>query len=200
VSRPPIRARQPSRAGLRALLRAAACGVAPGQEERLARALRAARRAGVPERELLELGLMLRLYAGFPAAIEFLRALAPVRGGRTIAAGRASQAGARTLARRGEALCARVYGPEYTRLRAFMRRLHPDLDRWMIEEGYGKTLARKGLSATRRELATVAALSALGWAPQGEAHARGAVRVGAAPKDVALARGIGARCRSRARS
>ncbi len=70
----------------------------------------------------------------------------------------------------------------------------------MIEEGYGKTLAREGLSARRRELATVAALSALGWTLQRAAHARGALHVGATPAEVALARGIGTRCRARARS
>jgi 4-carboxymuconolactone decarboxylase len=200
VPRSPIRARKPSQAGLTAFLRVAALAVSPGRETALARALRRALAAGVRRGELMELGLMLRLYAGFPAAIEFLRALERAEAARTVRAPAASEPGAAVLSRRGESLCRRVYGADYPRLRAFMRRLHPDLDRWMIEDGYGKTLARQGLSLKRRELATVAALAALGWTLQREAHARGARHVGATPTEVGLAERIGTRCRARARS
>jgi 4-carboxymuconolactone decarboxylase len=147
-------------------------------------------------RAAVELGLMLRLYAGFPAAIEFLRALEqawPVRTRRTQRASNGSEQG---FERRGERLCRRVYGPEYARLRAFMQGLDPDLDRWMILEGYGKTLARPGLGVVDRELATVAALAALGWSRQQSAHALGARRVGAPAADVARAARLGERCRT----
>lgn len=183
-----------------ALLSAAAVAVSTRDAAGLVRVVRAARRAGQSRRALEELGLMLRLYAGFPASIEFLRALdagwpAAAPAGRTLPA-----AGASNEARRGAALCRRVYGPEYARLRRFMRRLHPDLDRWMIAEGYGKTLARKGLAVRERELATVAALAALGFPQQLAAHEAGARRVGASADQVAMARRIGARCRARARA
>jgi len=145
---------------------------------------------------------MLRLYAGYPASIEFLRALdrawpkaVSARAARTVAPRRASQGTGR-----GEALCRRVYGPDYARLRRFMQRLHPDLDRWMLTEGYGNTLTRPGLTLRERELATVAALAALGWAQQLAAHEGGAVRVGASRVEVARARLIGQRCRARNRS
>jgi 4-carboxymuconolactone decarboxylase len=200
VPRSPLRPQKASPAALAAFLRAAALGTAPRAGQGLARALQGARAAGVPRRSLVELGLMLRLYAGFPAAIEFLRALSGLETARTIGPVRASQAGAHALVLHGEALCRRVYGTDYVRLRAFMHRLHPDLDRWMIEDGYGKTLARPGLSAKRRALATVAALAALGWTPQRAAHARGALRLGATAAEVRLAERIGTRCRSRARA
>jgi len=138
---------------------------------------------------------MLPLYAGFPAAIEYLRALAagtPAIRERTIARGRASNpGGARAIRARGERLCARVYGPEYRRLRSFMRALSPELDAWMIEDGYGRTLSRPGLSAVERELVTVAALAALGWERQLDAHRRGAARVGARPAEVRAAERAG---------
>ena len=144
---------------------------------------------------------MLRLYAGFPAAIEFLRVLEETWPARTpsrkFARAPASNQPERSFQSRGERLCRRVYGPEYARLRAFMRGLDPDLDRWMILEGYGKTLARRGLGVVDRELVTVAALAALGWSRQQAAHAQGALRVGAPSSDVARAARIGERCRAR---
>lgn len=148
---------------------------------------------------------MLPLYAGFPAAIEFLRALRDAERARTgsstaaprrtIGTGGASNA-RRAIRARGERLCARVYGPDYPRLRTFMRALAPEIDTWMIEDGYGKTLSRSGLGARERELATVAALAALGWEQQLEAHRRGALRVGAEEREVRAAERLG---RSRGR-
>jgi 4-carboxymuconolactone decarboxylase len=178
-----------------AVIPAAGGGPARAGAAGLARELGRARRARVPRRAVVELGLMLRLYAGFPAAIEFLRALAQAWPARTLRRAPASNQPERGYRLRGERLCRRVYGPEYARLRAFMRSLDPDLDRWMILEGYGKTLARPGLGVVDRELATVAALAALGWARQQAAHAQGALRVGATPADVARAAGFGERCR-----
>jgi len=166
----------------------------------LARAIARARRASLPRRAAVELGLMLRLYAGFPAAIEFLRSLEAAWPARTAARSPASNLPESSFQLRGERLCRRVYGPEYARLRAFMQGLDPDLDRWMIEEGYGKTLTRKGLGVIDRELATVAALAALGWSRQQAAHAQGALRVGAPLSHVARAARIGERCRAALRA
>ncbi len=80
---------------------------------------------------------------------------------------------------RGEDVCRRVYGPAYERLRENVRQLHPDLDRWMIREGYGKVLGRPGLDLEVRELCIVALLAAAGRAPQLHSHLRGALRSGA---------------------
>jgi 4-carboxymuconolactone decarboxylase len=164
------------------------------------RALTRARQERLPRRALVELGLMLRLYAGYPATIEFLRALARTWPARTKPRPRASYESWRAWERAGTRLCRRVYGPDYDALRAFMRGLDPDLDAWMILEGYGKTLSRSGLGVADRELATVAALAALGWSKQKEAHVAGAMRVGAPRAHVARAEQAGIRCRRASRS
>ena len=91
----------------------------------------------------------------------------------------------------GEALCRRVYGPAYDRLREHVAGLHPDLDRWMVEEGYGKTLSRPGVTVVVRELCVVALLAAAGHAPQLRSHLRGALNVGAHAEHVARALEIG---------
>ena len=173
----------------------AALGVLPAAAPRLLRAVEGARRARLPRRALVELGLMLRLYAGYPAAIEFLRAVARAWPQRTPAPRAASYEDWRRWRRDGERLCRRVYGDGYLRLRRFMSSLDPDLDEWMILEGYGKTLSRGGLTVAERELATVSALAALGWSRQLGAHVEGAERVGAPRAHVLRARTMGQRCR-----
>lgn len=155
-----------------------------------------ARHTGIPRKSLEELGLLLYLYAGFPAAIEFLRALERAWPARTLSRRPASYAAWRTWQKRGEVLCRRVYGDRHERLRRFTEALHPDLDLWMIVEGYGKTLSRPGLGIVEKELATVAALAALDWPRQLAAHREGARRVGAHSREVAWAETLGERCRT----
>lgn len=102
--------------------------------------------------------------------------------------------------RAGEGLCREIYGAAYERLRAHVAGLHPDLDRWAIEEGYGKTLSRPGLSTVERELCVVALLTAAGQEPQLRSHLRGALNVGATPGQVERAVSIGIDTRAEVRA
>jgi L-asparaginase II/alkylhydroperoxidase/carboxymuconolactone decarboxylase family protein YurZ len=90
-----------------------------------------------------------------------------------------------TWASRGRNLCRTVYGDAYEGLRTNIRRLHPDMDRWMVEEGYGKVLGRPGLELPLRELCVVAVLAVQGAGVQLYSHLRGALRTGASPDEVA---------------
>jgi 4-carboxymuconolactone decarboxylase len=81
--------------------------------------------------------------------------------------------------RRGEELCAIVYGENYRKLRQSVHDLHPALDSWMITEGYGRTLARPGLDLRRRELCIVAQTAVLETPRQLHSHLRGALNAGA---------------------
>jgi 4-carboxymuconolactone decarboxylase len=82
-------------------------------------------------------------------------------------------------ARRGEELCAVVYGENYGKLRDNVRSLHPAVDSWMVTEGYGRTLARPGLDLRRRELCTVVQTAVLEAPRQLHSHLRGALNAGA---------------------
>lgn len=84
-----------------------------------------------------------------------------------------------TWAVRGQEVCGAVYGGQYAELRAHIRRLHPDLEQWMVQEGYGKVLGRSGLSLMERELCIVALLAVLDVPKQLYSHLRGALNVGA---------------------
>jgi 4-carboxymuconolactone decarboxylase len=81
--------------------------------------------------------------------------------------------------RRGEEVCATVYGENYRKLRESIRALHPAIDAWMIAEGYGRTLGRPGLDLMRRELCTVAQTCVLETPRQVHSHLRGALNAGA---------------------
>jgi 4-carboxymuconolactone decarboxylase len=79
----------------------------------------------------------------------------------------------------GAATCATVYGRFYDRLRVNIRDLHPALDQWMIEEGYGKVLSRSALDLARRELCIVAACAIARQDRQLHSHLHGALHAGA---------------------
>jgi 4-carboxymuconolactone decarboxylase len=88
---------------------------------------------------------------------------------------------------RGEQVCAQVYGGQYARLRGNVARLHPDVEQWMLVEGYGKVLGRPGLDLRTRELCILGLLVAQDAPRQLYAHMRGALNAGATAEDVEAA-------------
>jgi 4-carboxymuconolactone decarboxylase len=85
---------------------------------------------------------------------------------------------------RGEAVCSTIYGGQYDRLRQNVVRLHPDIEQWMLDEGYGKVLARPGLDLKTRELCIIALLASQDASQQLYSHLRGALQAGATPAEV----------------
>ena len=66
-----------------------------------------------------------------------------------------------------------------------LRDIAPDLARYIIEFPFGDVYSRPGLDLRSREIATVAALTALGNArPQLEVHIHGALNVGCSRSEV----------------
>ena len=183
--------RRDARAAHAVLTRLAAAG-ASGDAKAVGRAARAARRAGLTRRAVEETALMLVLYAGYPAALETLRVVNAVWPGR---ARRTREGGVATWRRRGTALSRRVYGPVHRRLIEAVRGLHPDLAAWMVEEGYGRVLSRRGLAFGVREEITVAVLAALGRERQLVSHLLGAARAGVRAGAIRRALVVGATTR-----
>lgn len=61
----------------------------------------------------------------------------------------------------------------------------PDLGRYIVEFGFGDVYSRPGLTLQQRELATVAALTALGTAtPQLKVHIAAALNVGLSQTEI----------------
>lgn len=66
-----------------------------------------------------------------------------------------------------------------------LKDIAPDLPKFIIEFGYGDIYARPGLDIKTRQLATVAALTALGTAPNElKVHIHGALNVGCSREEV----------------
>src|SRR5438094_7606373 len=95
-----------------------------------------------------ELILQSYLFCGLPRSLNAMREWRRLTG--EPATARVDEGTPQDRRRRGEATCRLVYGEMYERLRVNIRGLHPELDEWMILEGYGKVLSRPGLDLARR--------------------------------------------------
>jgi len=148
----------------------------------------ALRLPGVDRVAVEEALLQSYLFLGYPVALEGLGRWRTLLGGAREAAEEEPPRSGDLWAQwgeRGEEVCARVYGDQYPRLRANIRSLHPDMESWMVTEGYGKVLGRPGLPLRMRELCIVAILAVIEAPRQLYSHLRGALRVGASVEEVA---------------
>ena len=134
---------------------------------------------GILDEEAIEEAILQTLlFAGFPRTIEALKQLRthfPAKHG-------AKHVDDHKLA--GEATSQIIYGKYHSKLKQVMDELHPDLSRWMIEDGYGRVLSRPGLSLQMREISVLASLMASGMINQYRAHVRGALFAGVPRVDI----------------
>ena len=128
-----------------------------------------------------EVLLQAHLFVGFPDALTAL-ALWREASGRPAPAplGEACEG----WTGRGERVCARVYGSNYPRLRANVAAVQPEMDRWMVEGGYGRVIGRPGLELATRELCIAALLAVWNTPRQLHSHLRGALNAGASAGEV----------------
>jgi 4-carboxymuconolactone decarboxylase len=86
---------------------------------------------------------------------------------------------------RGLRALAEITGDNGASVVESMRDIAPDLADWIVDFSYGDVLARPGLDRRTRQLATIAALTALGNAqPQLKVHIKGALFVGCKPQEI----------------
>ena len=171
-------------AGERALVRLSAA-LASRSEDVICTVLAEAARDGAAE-QVEETLLQSYLFLGYPAALNGFRLWREASGR---PAPDVTDEKPTSWEERGPDICRTVYAGQYERLKANVRRLHPDMERWMIVEGYGKVLGRPGLSLELRELCIVAILAVLNAPRQLYSHLRGALNAGADPARVEAALG-----------
>jgi 4-carboxymuconolactone decarboxylase len=163
--------------------------VARGGDARVAAAIAEVRRAGV-DPVMVEEGILMAIVAvGFPRTLIAMRAWRKESGPPPSASGHQPSAGSdyrrhEEWTRSGEETCKVVYGANYERLRETVRQLHPDLDGWMITEGYGRTLSRPGLTLRQRELLMMAMCAVSDVPHQLHSHLKGALHSGATAAEV----------------
>jgi 4-carboxymuconolactone decarboxylase len=165
-----------------ALIRVSAA-LAARDEGSLDRALAEAR-AATGSAQIEEVLLQSYLFLGYPMA---LNGFARWRLLEAAAATEASPMDPEAWRERGGEVCRTVYGGQYPALRENVRALHPELETWMVTEGYGKVLGRPGLPLRLRELCIVALLVVLATPRQLYSHLRGALNAGAGTEEVAAA-------------
>jgi 4-carboxymuconolactone decarboxylase len=86
---------------------------------------------------------------------------------------------------RGTKALEQITGASGTTVVESLQDIAPDLADWIIEFSYGDVFSRPGLDLRSRELATVAALTAMGNAiPQLKVHMHGALNVGCQPEEI----------------
>jgi 4-carboxymuconolactone decarboxylase len=165
-----------------ALVRVAAA-LGTRRQEPLREALQGAARSATPA-AVEEVLLQSHLFVGFPDALEAMVLWREV-GGSPAPAPYPEEA--ELWAARGPSVCARVYGANYGKLRRNVTALHPDLDRWMVEGGYGRVIGRPGLDLATRELCIAALLVAWRAPRQLHSHLRGSLNAGAEAGEVSRA-------------
>jgi 4-carboxymuconolactone decarboxylase len=138
---------------------------------------------GATPLECYEALLQTYLFAGFPAALEGIATFQALCKENHISfhAPAAAEYDIPVFRQRGEVFCEEVYTNAYYKMRTNLTALTPDLAEWMIVEGYGKTLTRRGLTPRVRELLNVSVLAVTGWKTQLYSHLRGAMNIGAQP-------------------
>jgi len=86
---------------------------------------------------------------------------------------------------RGRRTLAAITGTAGAEVVEKLRDIAPDLADWILDFSYGDVLSRPGLDFRTRQLATIAALTALGNAqPQLKVHVEGALKVGCRPQEI----------------
>ena len=131
------------------------------------------------------------LFLGYPVALNAFATWREISGRDAPAPSQA--VGVDVWTERGAAVCRTVYGGQYERMRANVRRLHPDMEQWMIVEGYGKVLGRPVMALELRELCIVALLAVLDVPKQLYSHLRGALNAGAPPERIEAALSVARR-------
>ncbi|MFC8511334.1 carboxymuconolactone decarboxylase family protein [Streptomyces sp. NPDC057411] len=140
---------------------------------------------GVTRTEIVETIMHMSVYAGFPAALNGIAAAREVFAARPETAEEPQESRIRPAEtsqeryERGRAALARVDGHAGEQVVASLADLAPDLARYIIEFCFADIYSRPGLDLKTRELATVAACTALGTAgPQLRVHLHGLLNVG----------------------
>ena len=128
----------------------------------------------IPFIKIYETLLQNYLFAGYPSALLSLKILKELYPNKKLT--QAADMNLYHFRKRGEANCKKVYGNKYEKLIKNIRWFSPDLAEWLVLEGYGKVLSRKGLSMKERELCIVAVLTVLKFEDQLYSHINGASR------------------------
>jgi len=136
----------------------------------------------LPFKKIYETLLQNYLFTGYPSALLSLKLLKELYPNKRIP--KAADMNLYHFRNRGEANCKKVYGNKFEKLISNVKNFSPDMAEWLILEGYGKVLGRKGLSLRERELCIVATLAVLKFEDQLYSHINGALGAKASIEEI----------------
>ena len=136
----------------------------------------------IPFNKIYETLLQNYLFTGYPSALLSLKMLKEIYPTKKLP--KAVDMNLYHFMNKGIKNCKKVYGEKFEKLIKNIRDFSPDLAEWLVFEGYGKVLGRRGLSFKERELCIVGILTALKFKEQLYSHINGAYRAGASIKEI----------------
>ncbi len=151
------------------------CAAAALRDEKYLRALiERAKMIGVKEKPLYESLLQNYLFTGYPSAMISLKILKEY----CLKFENYSYESwdLNKYRQRGTKNCKKIYGRKFENLLSNVKGFSPELSDWLLLEGYGKVMGRRGLSLKKRELNNVAVLIVLKFEDQLFSHINGAFR------------------------
>lgn len=151
------------------------CAAAAIRDEKYLRTLiERAKLIGVKEKSLYESLLQNYLFTGYPSAMISLKILKEYY---SKSKNRYDETwDLNKYKKRGTKNCKKIYGRKFENLISNVKNFSPELSNWLLLEGYGKVMGRKGLSLKKRELNNVAVLTVLKFEDQLFSHINGALR------------------------
>jgi len=127
----------------------------------------------IKKAKVYETILQTYLFAGFPSALVSLKLVNEIFPSIKKSERKFSKTGKRE---EGVKTCKKIYGNKFDKLIENIKSFSPELADWLIIEGYGKVLCRKGLTLAERELSIISILSVQKFESQLYSHINGACR------------------------
>ncbi|AIS31083.1 carboxymuconolactone decarboxylase family protein [Methanobacterium formicicum] len=140
---------------------------------------------GVSTEELVEVILQMSSYSGFPSAINGINTLKDVLQEMGVEFQPVLQEGEGDRFARGKEWLGILDENQVQVLEENFRDVAPDLTEFVVSFGYGDIYSRKNLDPKMRQIATIAALTAMGTAqPQLAFHIRAGLKVGLSREEI----------------
>ena len=158
---------------------------ATGQFDQLKRVYEAARALGAELPSLREGALMTHLFGGFPRAIEAFRVLHDLFPGSGELAPETPSDGQEDRQGTGRGVFDRIYQTQAPSVLETLRSYSPTFEKAVLEDAYGRVLARPALDLATRERMAVCALTAQRLPRQLRSHMEGALRCGVSREELA---------------
>jgi 4-carboxymuconolactone decarboxylase len=150
--------------------------IAGKRKSGIEKSLRKIKSMGINSQKVYEVILQTYLFCGFPATIEAMKLFRLIFDNYNDK--RKAKYEVKRFYMKGIRNCKKVYKKNFDKLQNNISKISEDLNLWMIVEGYGKVLGRKGLNLKERELINISLLIGNYYEHQLISHLKGSLNTG----------------------